>query len=191
RLSARLGPEEGHRRLEVRFIFALMAGAAIAQTPEATFQSRCATCHSAGNAMGAPPPETLRRMSSKTIITALETGKMKSIGAVMSAAERETVAQIGTKIGTSETEPVPIARCTGAPHANGQWNGWADAANTRFAKPSGLTKQTTPKLKLKWAFGFPGVTTAFGNPTVVDGRVFVGDANGVVYALDDRTGCTY
>ena len=87
------------------------------------------------------------------------------------------------------------ATCTTTPRSNGhpnkQWNGWADAANTRFAKASGLTRQTTPKLKLKWAFGFPGVTTAFGAPTVVDGRVFVGDANGLVYALDARTGCTY
>jgi polyvinyl alcohol dehydrogenase (cytochrome) len=73
------------------------------------------------------------------------------------------------------------------------WNGWADAANTRFqnAKAAGLTSQNTPKLKLKWAFGFPGVTTAQGTPTVAGGRVFVGDANGVVYSLDAATGCTH
>ena len=136
--------------------------------------------------MGAPPPETLRKMSSKAILTALESGRMSSIGAGLTAAERETVA----KIGVSEAS-VSTAKCTGSPRSNGQWNGWADAANTRFAKASGLTPQTTPKLKLKWTFGFPGVTTAFGAPTVVDGRVFVGDANGVVYALDARTGCTY
>src|SRR2546426_4962692 len=49
------------------------------------------------------------------------------------------------------------------------WNGWADPANTRFqpARQAGLTGQTVPKLKLKWAFGFPGVTTAFGVPSVV------------------------
>jgi len=172
--------------LEVRLIFVLTAAAAIAGfaqvTPEATFQSRCATCHSAGNLMGAPPPETLRKMSSKAILAALETGRMSSIGAGLTAAERVTVA----KIGVSETS-VSAARCAGSPRSNGQWNGWADSANTRFAKASGLTPLTTPKLKLKWAFGFPGVTTAFGSPAVVDGRVFVGDANGVVYALDART----
>ena len=86
------------------------------------------------------------------------------------------------------------AQCSGPPKAGGaNWNGWADAANTRFqdAKAAGLNSQTTPKLKLKWAFGFPGVTTAQGTPTVFSGRVFVGDANGVVYSLDARTGCTY
>src|SRR5580698_7103918 len=86
------------------------------------------------------------------------------------------------------------AQCSGPPPgSNGPaWNGWADAANTRFqnAKAAGLTSQTTPKLKLKWAFGFPGVATAQGTPTVFGGRVFVGDANGVVYSLDARTGCT-
>lgn len=177
----------------MRFIFALMAGAALAQTPEATFQSRCATCHSAGNSLGAPPPETLRQMSSKTILTALETGKMKGIGAGMSAAERESVAKL---LGTSESQAVSAsAKCTAPPTRSSAaaWNGWADPANTRFqsAKAAGLTRQTAPKLKLKWAFGFPGVTTAFGTPTVVDGRIFVGDANGAVYSLDARTGCTY
>ncbi len=87
------------------------------------------------------------------------------------------------------------APCSGPPaNAKGAaWNGWADAANTRFqsAKAAGLTSQTTPKLKLKWAFGFPGVTTAQGTPTVFGGRVFVGDANGIVYSLDAHTGCTY
>ena len=129
-------------------------------------------------------------MSSKAILTALETGRMKGIGAVMSAAERESVAKY---LGVSETQPVAAAaKCTGTPRSSGsQWNGWADAANTRFAQASGLTRQTTTKLKLKWAFGFPGATTAFGNPAIVDSRVFVGAADGVVYSLDARSGGTY
>ena len=172
--------------MEVKVIFVLAAVAAVAQTPEAAFQSRCATCHNVGNLLGAPPPETLRKMSSKAILAALETGRMSSIGAGLTAAERQLVAKIG-----SGEPSVSVARCTGTPRSNGEWNGWADAANTRFAKSSGLTPQTVPKLKVKWAFGFPGATTAFGNPSVTGGRVFVGDANGVVYALDARTGCTY
>ena len=38
------------------------------------------------------------------------------------------------------------------------WNGWGDdASNRRFqnAKAAGLTAADVPKLKLKWAFGFP------------------------------------
>jgi polyvinyl alcohol dehydrogenase (cytochrome) len=167
----------------------LTAAAALAQSPESVFQSRCASCHSSGNALGAPLPETLRQMSAKAILTALESGRMKSIGASLTAAEREAVA----KIGTSDSQGAGSSRCTASPRSGASWNGWADAANTRFqsARAAGLTRQTTPELKLKWAFGFPGATTAFGTPSVVDGRVFVGDANGSVYALDSRTGCTY
>ena len=51
--------------------------------------------------------------------------------------------------------------------------------------------QDVPKLKLKWAFGFPGVTTAFGTPTVYGGRLFVGSADGTVYSLNAQTGCIY
>jgi polyvinyl alcohol dehydrogenase (cytochrome) len=87
------------------------------------------------------------------------------------------------------------APCAGPPSKPGDaaWNGWADFGNTRFqsAQAAGLTAKNTPKLKLKWAFGFPNATTAQGTPTIFGGRVFVGDANGVVYSLDAGSGCTY
>jgi polyvinyl alcohol dehydrogenase (cytochrome) len=47
------------------------------------------------------------------------------------------------------------------------------------------------RLKLKWAFGFPGATRAVAQPTVFGGRVFVGSPNGKVYSLDAKSGCTY
>jgi hypothetical protein len=34
------------------------------------------------------------------------------------------------------------------------------------------------RLELKWAFGFDGDVTAFAQPTVLDGQVFVGSAGG-------------
>jgi polyvinyl alcohol dehydrogenase (cytochrome) len=166
-----------------------------AQTPEALFESRCGSCHKQGNTVNAPIPQTLRQMSWQSILTALEMGKMKGIGDGMSAADRETIAKF---LGTTEARPVSAsAQCpagTKNTFAKGSdWNGWADAANTRFqsARAAGLTPQSTPKLKLKWAFGFPGVTTAVGVPSVVDGRIYVGAADGSVYSLDARTGCTY
>jgi polyvinyl alcohol dehydrogenase (cytochrome) len=171
---------------------ALTAGTALAQTPEALFQTQCAGCHNSANTVGAPLPETLRKMPWQAILTTLESGKMAGIGSAMPAPQREAVAKL---LGTAETQPVSASsHCAGTPRKGSPaWNGWADAANTRFqpAKAAGLTRETTPKLKLKWAFGFPGVATAFGTPAVVDGRVFVGDAAGVVYALDARTGCVY
>ena len=65
-------------------------------------------------------------------------------------------------------------------------------ANGRFQKAAGgLTRDSVPKLTMKWAFGYPGVTTAYGSPTVVGGRVFVGSADGTVYSLNARSGCVY
>ena len=54
-----------------------------------------------------------------------------------------------------------------------------------------MTAAEVPGLKLKWAFGFPGGTQAYGNPSIVAGRVFVGSDNGTVYSLDAGTGCIY
>jgi polyvinyl alcohol dehydrogenase (cytochrome) len=78
------------------------------------------------------------------------------------------------------------------PLAGAAWNGWGiDARNTRSqtAAAAGLTAADVPKLKLKWAFGVPGVSASGSQVTVVGSRAFVGSRNGVVYALDTRTGC--
>jgi polyvinyl alcohol dehydrogenase (cytochrome) len=164
---------------------------AVAQTPDALFQAHCAACHNAGNTVGAPLPQTLRQMSWKAIVEALENGKMKGIGDALSSTERELIAK---SLGVAESQPASAAgRCAAPPRvvSGRDWNGWADAANTRLqsAEAAGLKRESVARLKLKWAFGFPGVTTAFGTPTKFQGRLLVGDANGVVYSLDAVSGC--
>ena len=80
------------------------------------------------------------------------------------------------------------------PAAGPAWNGWGvNEMNTRFqsAKNAGLTAADVPKLKLKWAFGYPTGVSAFGQPTIASGRVFVGTDTGYVYSLDAKTGCVY
>src|SRR5262249_35891042 len=57
------------------------------------------------------------------------------------------------------------------------------------AAQAGLTAENTPKLKLKWALGFPNANTARAQPTIAGGRVFVGSQDGTVYSLDATTGC--
>src|SRR5438270_735450 len=114
--------------MTLRFILIIliMARVAGAQNPDTLFQSRCASCHAAGNAVGAPLPETLRQMSWQAILAALETGKMKAIGESLSSAERDSIAK---SIGTADSHPMPSsAKCSAAPqHAatTGNWNGWA------------------------------------------------------------------
>lgn len=72
-----------------------------------------------------------------------------------------------------------------------QWNGWGrDVENTRYQPEPAIRATDVPKLALRWAFGFQGSAVA-GQPTVVDGRLFVLSAAGRVYSLDAKTGCTY
>ena len=72
-----------------------------------------------------------------------------------------------------------------------QWNGWGrDLDSTRYQPEPAMRAADVPRLALKWAFGYQGSAVA-GQPTIVDGRVFVASATGHVYSLDAKTGCTY
>ena len=80
------------------------------------------------------------------------------------------------------------------PSTGPAWNGWGDnTTNTRYqdGAAAGFTAAQVPRLKVKWAFGFPGDLDANAQPTVVGGRVFVGSQGGKVYALNAETGCIH
>ena len=80
------------------------------------------------------------------------------------------------------------------PMSKPHWNGWGvDPTQHRFqpADMARLDPSDVTRLKLKWAFGFPGASRAVAQPTVFGGRVFVGSQNGKVYSLDAKNGCTY
>ena len=84
-----------------------------------------------------------------------------------------------------DTDPGPVAVGTA------QWNGWGrDTDNSRYQPEPALRASDVSRLAFKWAYGFAGADDA-GPPSVVDGRLFVGDSAGHVYALDARTGCSY
>ena len=88
------------------------------------------------------------------------------------------------------TTTAPLAVSTGQP----QWNGWgASPTQQRFqpAERARLSADAVSKLTLKWAFGFPGATSAYGQPTVAANRLFVGSADGTIYALAADSGCQH
>src|SRR5580698_7690248 len=174
----------------------MLCASGAAQDGAELFRNNCSTCHRSGSKTQAPLPETLRRLPAQAIVAALETGKMRSQGSQLSAAQRSVIAKY---LGTSENPEVipPSATCSASikPRMGARsWNGWGvDPGNMRFqtAKAAGLTREDVPKLKLKWAFGFPGVATAFASPSVFGGRVFVGSADGTIYSLNAETGCIH
>ncbi len=184
-------------------IVALLAGALLIATPQAPdgaaiFSRDCATCHDGATGSRAPSPEVLRRRSPEAILAALTAGGMRPQGGRLSGAERRAVAEYlsGRALG-SDITGATIGRCTASPPpvdpaSSPAWNGWSPSVtNTRFqsAQQAGLTAEQVPKLSLKWAFGFPDATSAWSQPIVVSGRVFVGSQNGTVYSLDAKSGC--
>jgi polyvinyl alcohol dehydrogenase (cytochrome) len=112
---------------------------------------------------------------------------------------------VGNAIGAAGAEPAAVpAAAALAPEKNlcstrpdpvaigsVQWNGWGrDPYNTRYQPEPAIRAMDVPKLALKWAYGYQGGAES-GQPTMVDGRLFVTNSSGRIYALDAKTGCTY
>ncbi len=164
----------------------------------AVYQRHCALCHDHSSDTRAPAPAVLRRTTAENILKALESGVMKEQGAKLTAPEKTAVAEFlsGKVVGAG----APLSEsgmCAGLNRfstAGANWNGWgADLTNSRFQRieSAGLQAADIPRLKLKWAFAFPGTFIANGQPSVVGGRVFVPSFNRHIYSLDAQSGCQY
>jgi polyvinyl alcohol dehydrogenase (cytochrome) len=175
---------------------------ASAQAPsgEVTFQKQCATCHADGAPESrAPKLDALRRRTPEAVIRVLLDGAMRIQGSRLSGLERRAVAEYvtGKTLGGDATGTLRGRCTTSTPFklpSGTYWNGWGGTiANTRFqsAAEAGLSPAQVSKLKLKWAFGFPDASTAWAQPTVIGGRVFVGSQAGMVYSLDAKRGCVH
>ena len=80
------------------------------------------------------------------------------------------------------------------PLAGPRWNAWGvNTSNTRYqdAAGAGLSAADVPRLRVKWAFGFPGELSVDSQPTVAGGRVFAGTQSGAVYAINAASGCVH
>src|SRR3982074_1037174 len=72
-----------------------------------------------------------------------------------------------------------------------QWNGWGRSLdNSRYQSEPAIRASDVAKLALRWAYGYQS-GTEFGQPTVVDERLFGTSTTGRIYSLDSKTGCTY
>ncbi len=173
--------------------FLLGAGTLFAQDGAGWYRLRCAGCHDSNVAARVPRRSDLASMSTETIVRTLTTGSMRSQGRDLTADQKASIARFLT--GNRPAAQVEMPRCSGATPfdpSKMEWNGWGvDARNSRFQPNPGLASADVPRLKLKWAFGFPGDSVAFGQATVVDGRIFAGSQGGRVYSLDARSGCAH
>jgi polyvinyl alcohol dehydrogenase (cytochrome) len=179
-----------------------VAATAGAQAPpgETIFQARCASCHSGQPDSRAPSLDALKSRTTQGVIDALVNGAMRAQGSKMSGPDRRAVAEYvtGQRV-DGDVTGAATGRCL-TKQAFGDvarlpsWTGWSPSTtNGRFqpADQAGLQPADLSRLTLKWAFGFPDAASAWAQPTVAGGRVFVGSQNGTVYSLSAATGCIY
>jgi polyvinyl alcohol dehydrogenase (cytochrome) len=189
-------------------LFAAAAAAALALTvrvlfgaaepdPAKLFADHCASCHN-GNDARAPSLEAMRGRAPQAVVDSLTSGAMRYQGLPLSGLERRALAEwiTGKKLRGTVTGAV-LDRCAkpaplGDPFAAPNWLGWSPTIRNAHFQPADqamLTAAQVPHLTLKWAFGFADATSAWAQPTIAGGRLFVGSQNGTVYALDASSGC--
>jgi polyvinyl alcohol dehydrogenase (cytochrome) len=177
------------------------AGAVAAVPAQSThgrelYEQRCAGCHD--NPQGRIPARTVieQTRTPESIIETLTNGVMRPMSNGLNADEIKSIAILltGREPGNDPQPDLHANMCKkeGAPiNLNGPiWNGWGrDMENSRFQPDPGLTASDIPRLKLKWSFAYP--STAYGQPVIVAGRVFIQTRTGQVLSLDAQSGCTY
>lgn len=167
------------------------------------FQANCAHCHD--RALPRMPSRAgLKEKDARDVFTTISAGVMAPYTRQLSHDERRAVAEYasGKSLGDFATGAAaipPQAYCKAPPAAlagtDDGWNSWGGSglANTRFqtAARAGFTAADLARLKVKWAFGVPAVSTMSGQPVEAGGRLFFGTFSGLVIALDANTGCAH
>ena len=187
-------------------VFALLAGTARAgseaaiDTPAYThgaelFAQRCAACHDHPTGR-IPPHYVLSHLSADQVLQTLTKGPMRQQAEGLTPDEiNQLVTFVTYKTSAAWAPPDPRANMCKEPatlnETAADWSSWGrDPENTRFQPDPGFTAADVPRLKLKWAFAYPG-SEAVGQPTRVGNMLFVAGVTGTIFALDARTGCTY
>ena len=165
---------------------------------EAVYKANCAACHDNTETTRAPSRDNLKGMSFQFVNYALTQGKMKDMGAGLSAEQRAQVVSFvtgGRDPSQVTADWTKTMMCTGAqaavdlegPDAATSTHFGYDANNTRkmTAKQAGLTTEQMSKLDLAWAIAFPDSTTMRSQGSVVGKNLFYPATDvGKIYAFD-------
>jgi polyvinyl alcohol dehydrogenase (cytochrome) len=180
------------------FAIAFCCPASKAQAPDGAtiFHQKCAMCHD--NPSGRiPSRDMIAAMQPDTVIFDLTFGVMQPQGLGLSVDEIAAVATFLTgKSSSPGAQPnLEANRCAGPSPAirmeGSMWNGWGgDIENSRYQPQPGIQAADVPKLKVKWVFAYPGPLVGT-QPTIIGDHLYVGTANGLLYSLNAKTGCTY
>ena len=184
---------------------------ATAADGKSLYEARCAGCHE--NAVERTPSrEILSKNPASFILATMRNGAMAPMAEGLSLAEMSAIAKYMSKVkdddqANKDIDPASIwgdgvaGTPLDAPKCEepatpvdlttlDQWNGWSIAKeNNRYQRDPGLKSGDIPRLKLKWAFQYPGAKN--GQATVIGERLFVTSMSGAVYALNAKSGCVY
>ena len=175
---------------------ALAADAAAAHPGAATYGARCAQCHD--NAVyKAPAKSFLQFMAPDAIYAALADGIMQTQAAGLTDEQKHQVADYLGDAALAGVVPLAAPSCAAEQRMPDRGSpprlyGWGADLRNSHAIPADVARLPAakiPRLKVKWAFAYPGAQRARSQPTVAMGTVFVGSQSGAVYALDARSGC--
>ena len=159
------------------------------------YVEHCANCHN-GSIYKAPHFHWLEMMPATSIYKSLDSGLMREQAAQLDGEQHiDIVEYLTQKPFDPETAQIQHAYCR-ADAATLDLSradvklGWGHD-NSRFVpgELAGLDSDDVSRLKLKWAYAFPGANRARSQPSVALGSIFVGSEAGIVYAFDLETGC--
>jgi len=172
----------------------------------ALYSANCASCHEPHDTTPSHVPDhnALTQLSPESIYRALSSSSIAAHANAIKLKDdqKRDIAEFlaGRPVGTAQSNDASAmknhcpAESLGEPFTGPMWNGWGkDVTNARFqsADAAGLTAAQIPHLQFKWAFAFPNANSAWAQPVVVGGRLYVGSSNGSVYALNAARGCVY
>jgi polyvinyl alcohol dehydrogenase (cytochrome) len=183
-------------------IVLLLASAQQAPGGAAIYARHCARCHEVDKTGWAAKRDVLSKLPPEAILAQLHLGFMSVVATLTDEDKRAVASYLSGKPAAPfrmPPMPPPENLCAAPARApdllsGPMWNSWGvDSNNSRFqpSAAAGIAAADVPRLKLKWAFGFPNAVAAWAQPVVAGGRLFAGSANGNVYSLDARTGCTH
>lgn len=163
---------------------------------ELLYKKNCATCHDSSGTE-APNRAAIQMGGIEAIRAAMTSGVMKQQASMLTPIEIRILADhLASPRSENALANAQSHQCEGKLTLSSPplWNRWGNnLRNTRFqsAEKGGISKQKAPRLKLQWAFGFPGAARARSQPAVTPEAIFTGSQSGLFYALDTGSGCVW
>lgn len=161
------------------------------------FKQHCSTCHNLQADMRTPNQFQLAAYNPLVILKSLQSGKMQPQGAALSEQQKRTLVEGLTRKKIEHFVIAEAAYCETrkAPVTNDSavhWAGWGgNAAANGFNHSDHISPTDVQNLELSWSFAFPGTNQARSQPAVIGETLYVGSAEGAVYALNATSGCIY